>query len=50
MVQIARTITEQEVKLDVSDMVHVPSLLRIYLQPVFKRESEFIDNKRVSVA
>jgi Mg-chelatase subunit ChlI len=40
-VQIARTITEQEAKLDAiqSDMVHVPSLAKIYWsKSVLKRE------------
>jgi magnesium chelatase subunit I len=47
-VQIARTITEQEAKLDAiqSDMVHVPSLAKDFEQISFEaRESEFIDNK-----
>jgi magnesium chelatase subunit I len=48
-VQIARTITEQEAKLDAiqSDMVHVPSLAKdLWSKISFEaRESEFIDNK-----
>ncbi|MEZ7506003.1 AAA family ATPase [Flavobacterium sp. Arc2] len=48
-VQIARTITEQEAKLDVaqSDMVHVPSLAKDLLEQISfeARESEYIDNK-----
>jgi hypothetical protein len=48
-VQIARTITEQEAKLDAiqSDMVHVPSLAKDLLEQISfeARESEFIDNK-----
>jgi magnesium chelatase subunit I len=46
-VQIARTITEQEAKLDAiqSDMVHVPSLAKDLLEQISfeARESEFID-------
>ncbi|WP_016989484.1 AAA family ATPase [Flavobacterium sp. ACAM 123] len=48
-VKIARTITEQEAKLDgiQSDMVHVPSLAKDLLEQISfeARESEFIDNK-----
>ncbi|PKH67978.1 magnesium chelatase [Flavobacterium sp. ALD4] len=48
-VKIARTITEQEAKLDVvqSDMVHVPSLAKDLLEQISfeARESEYIDNK-----
>jgi magnesium chelatase subunit I len=48
-IKIARTITEQEAKLDVvqNDMVHVPSLARDLLEQISfeARESEYIDNK-----
>ena len=48
-IKIARTITEQEAKLDVkqSDMVYVPSLARDLLEQISfeARESEYIDNK-----
>lgn len=48
-IKIARTITEQEAKLDgvQSDMVHVPSLARDLLEQISfeARESEYIDNK-----
>ncbi|MFB0911546.1 MAG: AAA family ATPase, partial [Flavobacterium sp.] len=48
-VKIARTITEQEAKLDTiqSDMVYVPSLAKDLLEQISfeARESEFIDNK-----
>jgi magnesium chelatase subunit I len=48
-IKIARTITEQEAKLDVaqSDLVYVPSLARDLLEQISfeARESEFIDNK-----
>ncbi|MFV5693094.1 AAA family ATPase [Flavobacterium sp. LT1R49] len=48
-IKIARTITEQEAKLDTvqSDMVYVPSLARDLLEQISfeARESEYIDNK-----
>lgn len=48
-IKIARTITEQEAKLDItqSDMVYVPSLARDLLEQISfeARESEYIDNK-----
>ncbi|MBG6111665.1 magnesium chelatase subunit I [Flavobacterium sp. CG_9.10] len=48
-IKIARTITEQEAKLDraQSDMVYVPSLARDLLEQISfeARESEYIDNK-----
>ena len=48
-IKIARTITEQEAKLDSaqSDMVYVPSLARDLLEQISfeARESEYIDNK-----
>lgn len=48
-IKIARTITEQEAKLDVnqSDLVYVPSLARDLLEQISfeARESEYIDNK-----
>ncbi|MFV5695410.1 AAA family ATPase [Flavobacterium sp. LB3P122] len=48
-IKIARTITEQEAKLDTvqSDMVHVPALARDLLEQISfeARESEYIDNK-----
>ena len=48
-IKIARTITEQEAKLDVmqNDMVYVPSLARDLLEQISfeARESEYIDNK-----
>ena len=48
-IQIARTITEQEAKLDAtqSDLVYVPSLARDLLEQISfeARESEYIDNK-----
>jgi magnesium chelatase subunit I len=48
-VRIARTITEQEAKLDVaqSDMVYVPSLAKDLLEQISfeARESEYIDTK-----
>ena len=48
-VAIARTITEQEAKLDVSqtDVVHVPSLAKDLLEQISfeARESEYVDNK-----
>ena len=48
-IKIARTITEQEVKLDKiqSELVHVPSLAKDLLEQISfeARESEFIDNK-----
>ncbi|HEY4617597.1 MAG TPA: magnesium chelatase [Flavobacterium sp.] len=48
-IKIARTITEQEAKLDQiqNDMVHVPSLARDLLEQISfeARESEYIDNK-----
>ncbi|SHG15199.1 magnesium chelatase subunit I [Flavobacterium fluvii] len=48
-IKIARTITEQEAKLDVaqSDLVYVPSLARDLLEQISfeARASEFIDNK-----
>ena len=48
-IKIARTITEQEAKLDAiqSDMVYVPSLAKDLLEQIgFEaRESEYIDNK-----
>ncbi|MFV8376817.1 AAA family ATPase [Flavobacterium sp. LB1P62] len=48
-IKIARTITEQEAKLDMaqSDMVYVPSLARDLLEQISfeARESEYIDNK-----
>ncbi len=48
-IKIARTITEQEAKLDAnqSDLVYVPSLARDLLEQISfeARESEFIDNK-----
>lgn len=48
-IKIARTITEQEAKLDVTqnDMVYVPSLARDLLEQISfeARESEYIDNK-----
>lgn len=48
-IKIARTITEQEAKLDLSqsDMVYVPSLARDLLEQISfeARESEYIDNK-----
>jgi magnesium chelatase subunit I len=48
-IKIARTITEQEAKLDAaqSDMVYVPSLARDLLEQISfeARESEYIDNK-----
>ena len=48
-IKIARTITEQEAKLDTlqNDMVYVPSLARDLLEQVSfeARESEYIDNK-----
>jgi magnesium chelatase subunit I len=45
-VQIARTLPT-EAKLDaIGDMVHVPSLAKVYWKISFEaRESEFIDNK-----
>jgi magnesium chelatase subunit I len=48
-IQIARTITEQEAKLDATqnDMVYVPSLARDLLEQISfeARESEYVDNK-----
>jgi magnesium chelatase subunit I len=48
-IKIARTITEQEAKLDIaqSDLVYVPSLAKDLLEQISfeARESEFIDNK-----
>ncbi|HKO78677.1 MAG TPA: AAA family ATPase [Flavobacterium sp.] len=48
-INIARTITTQEAKLDVaqSDLVYIPSLARDLLEQISfeARESEFIDNK-----
>ncbi|TRX42922.1 AAA family ATPase [Flavobacterium restrictum] len=48
-IKIARTITEQEAKLDIaqSDLVYVPSLARDLLEQISfeARESEYIDNK-----
>ncbi|MGQ7947661.1 AAA family ATPase [Flavobacterium sp. WC2509] len=48
-IKIARTITEQEAKLDVaqSDLVYVPSLAKDLLEQISfeARECEFIDNK-----
>jgi magnesium chelatase subunit I len=48
-IKIARTITEQESKLDLeqSDLVYVPSLARDLLEQISfeARESEYIDNK-----
>ncbi|MFV8360888.1 AAA family ATPase [Flavobacterium sp. LS1P3] len=48
-IKIARTITEQEAKLDAiqNDMVYVPSLARDLLEQISfeARESEYIDNK-----
>ena len=48
-IKIARTITEQEAKLDLaqSDLVYVPSLARDLLEQISfeARESEYIDNK-----
>ncbi len=48
-IKIARTITEQEAKLDLtqSEMVYVPSLARDLLEQISfeARESEYIDNK-----
>jgi magnesium chelatase subunit I len=48
-IKIARTITEQEAKLNAiqNDMVHVPSLARDLLEQISfeARESEYIDNK-----
>lgn len=48
-IKIARTITEQEAKLDAaqSDMVYVPSIARDLLEQISfeARESEYIDNK-----
>lgn len=48
-IKIARTITEQEAKLDATqnEMVHVPSLARDLLEQISfeARESEYIDNK-----
>ncbi|MCF6142440.1 AAA family ATPase [Flavobacterium sp. K77] len=48
-IKIARTITEQEAKLDVnqSELVYVPSLARDLLEQISfeARESEYIDNK-----
>ncbi|MFV5699741.1 AAA family ATPase [Flavobacterium sp. ZT3R17] len=48
-IKIARTITEQEAKLDAaqSDMVYVPSLARDLLEQISfeARDSEYIDNK-----
>lgn len=48
-IKIARTITEQEAKLDTlqNDMVYVPSLARDLLEQISfeARESEYIDNK-----
>jgi magnesium chelatase subunit I len=48
-IKIARTITEQEAKLDATqnDMVYVPSLARDLLEQISfeARESEYIDNK-----
>ncbi|WP_426095780.1 AAA family ATPase [Flavobacterium sp. DSR2-3-3] len=48
-IKIARTITEQEAKLDVTqnDMVYVPSLARDLLEQISfeARDSEYIDNK-----
>jgi magnesium chelatase subunit I len=48
-VKIARTITEQEARLDAvqNDMVHVPSLARDLLEQISfeARDSEYIDNK-----
>ncbi|WP_298223912.1 magnesium chelatase [Flavobacterium sp.] len=48
-IAIARTITEQEAKLDAlqNDMVHVPALAKDLLEQISfeARESEFIDNK-----
>lgn len=48
-IKIARTITEQEAKLDItqSEMVYVPSLARDLLEQISfeARESEYIDNK-----
>ncbi|MBQ0908822.1 AAA family ATPase [Flavobacterium sp. F-328] len=48
-IKIARTITEQEAKLDAnqSDLVYVPSLARDLLEQISfeARESEYIDNK-----
>ena len=48
-IKIARTITEQEAKLDAaqSDLVYVPSLAKDLLEQISfeARESEFIDNK-----
>ena len=48
-IKIARTITEQEAKLDVnqSDLVYIPSLAKDLLEQISfeARESEYIDNK-----
>jgi magnesium chelatase subunit I len=48
-IKIARTITEQEAKLDASqsDLVYIPSLAKDLLEQISfeARESEFIDNK-----
>ncbi len=48
-IAIARTITEQEAKLDVSqtEMIHVPSLAKDLLEQISfeARESEYVDNK-----
>ncbi|MDR6844344.1 magnesium chelatase subunit I [Flavobacterium granuli] len=48
-IKIARTITEQEAKLDIaqSDLVYIPSLAKDLLEQISfeARESEFIDNK-----
>jgi magnesium chelatase subunit I len=48
-VAIARTITEQEAKLDASqsELVHIPSLAKDLLEQISfeARESEFVDNK-----
>ena len=48
-IQIARTITEQEAKLDATqnDMVYVPSLAKDLLEQISfeARESEYVDNK-----
>ena len=48
-IKIARTITEQEAKLDIaqSDMVYVPSMARDLLEQISfeARESEYIDHK-----
>ncbi len=48
-IAIARTITEQEAKLDVSqtEMIHVPSLAKDILEQISfeARESEYVDNK-----